>query len=50
MAFDVGIFFDALTSSTFLRGAALSVLLALLAMFFASVIGFGVALMRISKN
>lgn len=50
MAFDVGIFFDALTSSTFLRGAALSVLLALLAMFFASVIGFGVALMRVSKN
>lgn len=50
MTFDVEIFFSALTSSEFFRGAWLSVALAAASMLFATVIGFGVALLRISDN
>ncbi|WP_433754466.1 amino acid ABC transporter permease [Nocardia sp. CA-135398] len=50
MTFDREIFLDALTSSEFLHGAWLSVALAAVSMIFATVLGFGVALMRISKG
>lgn len=50
MAFDWNIFFTALTSSEFFRGAWLSIALAAVSMLFATVIGFGVALLRISDN
>ncbi len=50
MDFDWDIFTAALTSSAFLRGALLSVALAVCAMVLASIIGFGVALLRIASN
>ncbi|MDX1875201.1 amino acid ABC transporter permease [Mycolicibacterium sp. 120266] len=50
MDFDWDIFTAALTSSAFLRGALLSVTLAVCAMVLASIIGFGVALLRIASN
>ncbi|MFQ6395798.1 amino acid ABC transporter permease [Nocardia sp. KC 131] len=50
MTFDRDIFFSALTSSEFLHGAWLSLALAAVSMIFATVIGFGVALMRISSR
>lgn len=50
MTFDVEIFFSALTSSEFLYGAWLSLALAVVSMVFAVVIGFVVALGRISRN
>lgn len=50
MDFEWDIFTAALTSSAFLRGALLSVALAVCAMVLASIIGFGVALLRIASN
>nr|WP_314141996.1 amino acid ABC transporter permease [uncultured Rhodococcus sp.] len=50
MTFDTEIFFDALTSSEFLYGAWLSLALAVVSMIFATLIGFVVALGRLSKN
>lgn len=50
MEFDTTIFFDALTSGTFVRGALLSLGLAVTAMAAATVLGFAVALLRIAKN
>ncbi|WP_040692815.1 amino acid ABC transporter permease [Nocardia vinacea] len=49
MTFDREIFLQALTSAEFRRGAWLSVALAAVSMIFATVLGFGVALARISK-
>ncbi|MFI7665440.1 amino acid ABC transporter permease [Nocardia sp. NPDC049526] len=49
MTFDRDIFLQALTSAEFRRGAWLSVALAAVSMIFATVLGFGVALTRISK-
>lgn len=50
MDFDADIFTAALTSSAFLKGALLSVALAVCAMVLASILGFAVALLRISSN
>lgn len=50
MDFEWDMFTAALTSSAFLHGAMLSVALAVCAMVLASVVGFGVALLRISSN
>lgn len=50
MDFDWDIFTAALTSSAFLKGALLSVALAVCAMALASIVGFGVALLRIASN
>lgn len=50
MDFEWDMFTAALTSSAFLQGAMLSVALAVCAMVLASVVGFGVALLRISSN
>lgn len=50
MTFDGNIFFTALTSSAFLYGAWLSLALAVVSMICATIIGFVVALGRISKN
>ncbi|MCV7420009.1 amino acid ABC transporter permease [Mycobacterium yunnanensis] len=50
MDFEWDMFTAALTSSAFLHGAMLSVALAVCAMVLASIVGFGVALLRISSN
>ncbi|CDO11102.1 amino acid ABC transporter permease [Mycolicibacterium cosmeticum] len=50
MDFEWDMFTAALTSSAFLRGALLSVALAVCAMVLASIVGFGVALLRIASN
>ncbi|MEN4479797.1 amino acid ABC transporter permease [Mycolicibacterium cosmeticum] len=50
MDFEWDMFTAALTSSAFLRGALLSVALAVCAMVLASIVGFGVALLRIAPN
>jgi polar amino acid transport system permease protein len=50
MDFEWDMFTAALTSSAFLRGAMLSVALAVCAMVLASIVGFGVALLRIASN
>ncbi len=50
MDFEWDMFTAALTSSAFLRGALLSVALAVSAMVLASIVGFGVALLRIASN
>ncbi|AZG44683.1 amino acid ABC transporter permease [Gordonia insulae] len=50
MTFEWNVFIDALTSGTFLRGALLSLALAVVSMIAATVIGFVVALLRIAKN
>ena len=50
MDFDWNIFTDALTSSAFMHGALLSIALAVASMIVASLIGFVVALLRISSR
>lgn len=50
MDFEWDMFTAALTSSAFLHGAMLSVGLAVCAMVLASIVGFGVALLRIASN
>jgi polar amino acid transport system permease protein len=50
MDFEWDMFTAALTSSAFLHGAMLSVALAVCAMVLASIVGFGVALLRIASN
>lgn len=50
MDFEWDMFTAALTSSAFLQGALLSVALAVCAMVLASIVGFGVALLRIASN
>lgn len=50
MDFEWDMFTEALTSSAFLHGAMLSVALAVCAMVLASIVGFGVALLRIASN
>lgn len=50
MDFEWDMFTAALTSSAFLQGAMLSVALAVCAMVLASIVGFGVALLRIASN
>ena len=50
MTFDAHIFWTALTSAQFLHGAWLSLALAAVSMVVATLLGFGVALMRIGRN
>ena len=49
MKFDVGLYWDALTSTQFLHGAFLTITLALASQVAATAIGFVLALMRTSK-
>jgi len=50
MGFDTQLFWDALTSSTFMHGALITITLAVLAQVTATVVGFVLALGRVSSN
>ena len=50
MSFDPQLFLDALLSEAFLRGAALTVALALCSQLAAVILGFGLALCRVSHR